>query len=199
MKSTGIFCDVYAGEHSTFAISKDAKVLYVWGLNNRGQLGTGDELSRYVPEVLPSDWLWDWTKKDYTMSLSIAGGSAHSIVTDNGSLYSMGANEYGQLGLPKEVKDTNKPMQVKIPAGLCMVACGTRCSFAITNEGRVYSWGIGSNYQLGSSEDDEDVFEPSPMQGNHLKDCTVLDVSSGGQHTALLVTSSSTNNDNNNN
>lgn len=187
-RSSNSFRDIYAGEHSTFAVGKGDKEVYAWGLNHRGQLGIGDETTRFVPEKLPKDWLWCWTKKDSnSSSLSIAGGSAHSVVCDSGGVYVMGANEYGQLGLPKTVTQVDTPTEIK---GICdveSVACGTRCSFAVTGKGEVLAWGIGSNYQLGCGKDEEDLFVPTSMQGKNLDNCKVLDASSGGQHTALLV------------
>ena len=36
------------------------------------------------------------------------------------------------------------------------------------HEGKVYSWGMGSNNQLGSG-DEEDVFVPTPVGGKQLQ------------------------------
>ena len=178
----------------TFAVGKEDKEVYVWGLNHRGQLGTGDERTRFIPERVPKDWLWSWAKSSTSSSesssnstLMIAGGSSHSVVCDNDqNVYVMGANEYGQLGLSQNITQVNAPTEVK-GVNAVQVSCGSRCSFAVTKEGCALSWGIGSNYQLGCCKDDEDIFVPTPMEGENLENCKVLDTSSGGQHTALLV------------
>lgn len=52
--------------------------------------------------------------------------------------------------------------------------------------GRVFAWGMGTNYQLGTGEED-DVWSPVEMTGKQLENRRVLAVSSGGQHTVLLV------------
>lgn len=52
--------------------------------------------------------------------------------------------------------------------------------------GRAFAWGMGTNYQLGTGEED-DVWSPVEMTGKQLENRTVLAVSSGGQHTVLLV------------
>lgn len=52
--------------------------------------------------------------------------------------------------------------------------------------GRAFAWGMGTNYQLGTGEE-EDVWSPVEMVGKQLENRTVLAVSSGGQHTVLLV------------
>lgn len=51
--------------------------------------------------------------------------------------------------------------------------------------GRLFSWGIGSNNQLGLG-DEEDKFEPQVVSGRLADKCTLV-VSGGGQHTVILV------------
>lgn len=52
--------------------------------------------------------------------------------------------------------------------------------------GSVYSWGMGTNMQLGTGlEDDE--WTPVKITGKQLENRSVLMASSGGQHTVLLV------------
>jgi hypothetical protein len=46
---------------------------------------------------------------------------------------------------------------------------------------------MGTNLQLGG-DDEEDVYEPTPMGGRQLEGRRCLQISSGGQHTALVVT-----------
>ena len=52
--------------------------------------------------------------------------------------------------------------------------------------GRVFAWGMGTNNQLGTGQD-EDAWSPVEMTGKQLENRVVLTVSSGGQHTVLLV------------
>lgn len=52
--------------------------------------------------------------------------------------------------------------------------------------GYVYAWGMGTNLQLGTGEED-DEWSPVKMTGKQLENRAVLMASSGGQHTALLV------------
>ena len=181
------FLDIHAGEHNSFAVASEDEGVYVWGLNHRGQLGTGDITTKYVPEKVPEDWLWGWNQgnKDHS-SLDIAGGSAHSLVCNKGKVYAMGTNEYGQLGL-KDKKESFQPTEVREVSNARTVICGGRCSLAVTSLGEVYSWGIGSNYQLGCGLDEEDVYSPTKMQGKNLEGRKIISASSGGQHTALLV------------
>merc|ERR1712080_169999 len=66
------------------------------------------------------------------------------------------------------------------------VACGTAVSYAVTKEGELYSWGMGTNGQLGTGEE-EDVWEPFLVKSKQLANRKVIAVSSGGQHTVILA------------
>ena len=66
------------------------------------------------------------------------------------------------------------------------VGVGGACSFAVTATGELYSWGMGTNFQLGSSSED-DIWTPEKVTGKRIENRKILSVSAGGQHTALLV------------
>ena len=80
--------------------------LYVWGLNNSGQLGLGDTENRQTPTLMPKSSYDNKEIKDVKGVVSSSG-----ILTKDGSLYVFGQNNYGQLGLgdnesrsvPKEI------------------------------------------------------------------------------------------------
>lgn len=161
--------------------------MFVWGLNNYGQLGTGDLCTYYLPHRLTSGWLESFggVGKDF----AISGGLHHSVLCINGKVYVSGRKEYGRLGLGKNCDDVTTPVPIPNLSETVSVACGSTCSFALNAEGSVYSWGMGTNLQLGTgSEDDE--WSPVLITGKHVNDKTLLSVSSGGQHTALLVSKS---------
>ncbi len=52
--------------------------------------------------------------------------------------------------------------------------------------GEAYAWGMGTNLQLGTGEE-EDSWIPVKITGKKIENCRVIDASAGGQHTALLV------------
>lgn len=58
--------------------------------------------------------------------------------------------------------------------------------------GDLYGWGMGTNGQLGTGEED-DCFEPTLIKSKQLLDKQVFRVSSGGQHTVLLAMTSNNN------
>lgn len=57
--------------------------------------------------------------------------------------------------------------------------------------GMAYSWGMGTNGQLGLGHED-DVLEPTSIKGKQLENRMVLLASAGGQHAVLLAADKST-------
>ncbi|KAA3679170.1 regulator of chromosome condensation [Paragonimus westermani] len=125
----------------------------------------------------------------------------HTVALDSsGHVFSLGRSEYGRLGLGKVIASSSisvpQPTRVQglLSDRTCSwVGCGEACSFAVDTTGIAYSWGIGSNRQLGhSNEDDsdEDCCEPGIILGKQLQGRYVSMVDAGGQHTVLLAHSS---------
>ncbi|XP_078538714.1 regulator of chromosome condensation isoform X2 [Lissotriton helveticus] len=184
MKAKGsgrvLFQDAFCGAYFTFAISKEGHV-YGFGLTNYHQLGTKSTTSCFAPRNLSSF-------KNSTRSwVGFSGGQHHTVCLDSeGRAYSLGRAEYGRLGLGESAEEKNEPTLIPGLPSVSSVACGASVSYAVTKDGRVFSWGMGTNYQLGNGEED-DAWSPFEMVGKQLENRVVLSVSSGGQHTVLLV------------
>lgn len=124
---------------------------------------------------------------------SIAGGQHHTmIVTTENKCLVVGRKEYGRLGLGKVTADVVDPTVVTTLAdkNVLQISCGESCSFAVTDDGKVYAWGMASN-QLGVGSDENDLQEPTVLTGVQIKDKKVIEVSGGGQHTLFLVQANS--------
>ena len=67
--------------------------LYMWGLNNYGQLGDGTTVSKTVPTLIPQSAF----NNEKVVGLSL-GGNFSGCITETGKLYMWGWNNYGQLG-----------------------------------------------------------------------------------------------------
>ncbi|XP_073936908.1 regulator of chromosome condensation isoform X2 [Castor canadensis] len=103
-----------------------------------------------------------------------------------GKAYSLGRAEYGRLGLGEGAEEKSTPTLISRLPTVSSVACGASVGYAVSKDGRVFAWGMGTNYQLGTGQD-EDAWSPVEMTGKQLENRVVLSVSSGGQHTVLLV------------
>ena len=157
------------GNEYTLILSKDNEV-YAFGNNDDGVLGMNDcKIKKH-----------EFTKINfgiYTNKIKdISAGTVHNLaLTQDNKLFSWGSSQGGQLGLPEKylISQPNyqssfylsSPTQISIfskskkPENIQKISCGEAHSLALTNDGNVYSWGFGSNGQLGLGFC-EDSFEP---------------------------------------
>ena len=117
--------------------------LYMWGLNQQGQLGNGD--------LTMDDSTVPIKIMDNVKSVSV--GYDHSAaITEDGSLYMWGDNDYGQLG---NGTTENSYVPIKIMDNVKAVSLNKHgyTSAAITEDGSLYMWGVNLFGQLGNGED----------------------------------------------
>lgn len=115
-------------------------------------------------------------------------------MTNDDKCYAIGRTNYGRLGIgdtTEDVIDKLTPIDALADLDVVQLECGECCSFAVTSDGKVYSWGMGSNQQLGLGSDD-DQLTPTLLTGVQVKDRHVLSVSSGGQHTLFIAADKAT-------
>lgn len=124
--------------------------------------------------------------------VKIDGGDHHTLLLDNdGKVHCLGRKEYGRLGLGQDSEDAHEVTAIPALENVkCVdIACGSAVSFAVAEDGTVYGWGIGNNFQLSAGEDEADVWEPRPIKAKQLEGKHVLLAAAGGQHSVLLVKS----------
>jgi len=122
-------------------------VLYAWGRNNRGQLGTDDVVDRSSPVTVVGG-ITSWNK--------ISAGREFTLgVTDTGVLYAWGRNQFsGRLGTNDE---DNRSSPVTVVGGITnwssSISAGELHSLGITDTGVLYAWGDNDNWgQLGHND-----------------------------------------------
>ncbi|XP_054716060.1 regulator of chromosome condensation-like [Uloborus diversus] len=174
--------EVWTGDYATFLRAHDTGSIWAFGLNNYNHLGYEGERVSFIPKKVSSFDNKEWKE--------ISGGQHHTLTLDTeGLVYSMGRKDYGRLGLGENCDDTSSPTVIPTLANerCTNVSCGGNCvSFAVTEQGYVFSWGLGDNYQLGHG-DDEDRHVPKQIEGNFAKSWKVLKVAGGGMHTLILA------------
>lgn len=82
------------------------------------------------------------------------------FITEDGSLYSMGSNMKGMLGLGRvTVTTSSHAMKVWFPSGktgdevkITDVKAGNNNMLALTTEGEVYAWGLNNHGQVGTPQ-----------------------------------------------
>uniref|UniRef100_A0A7S3G0F1 RCC1-like domain-containing protein n=1 Tax=Palpitomonas bilix TaxID=652834 RepID=A0A7S3G0F1_9EUKA len=114
----------------------------------------------------------------------------HSLaVTTGGDVYAWGAGGSGQLGQGSS-RDSDYPQRVEDLSGIyiCRVACGSDLagghSLALSEDGRVFSWGYNANGQLGVGNRTEQY---RPVSVETLRGSRVVDVAAGWRHSAALT------------
>ncbi len=121
-------------------------------------------------------------------NIAAGNGANHSLfITSDGSLWTMGENNYGQLG-DGSFSNTNLPQRI-VTGGVTGIA-GSGHSLFIKTNGSL--WGMGWNYQ-GQLGDGNPV--TSPPYGIDLPEqilaSGVTAVSAGGQHSLIIKTNGS--------
>lgn len=171
---------IWATPFSTFVRENSTNRVYGFGLNNYTQLGvvkSGKEFE-HMPVLT-----------DFTNVKKIVGGQHHTIVlTNDHKVHAIGRKDYGRLGLGEVEKDIDQLTLISSLSkhDIVDVTCGESSSFAITASGQLYVWGMGTNSQLGTGDED-DVSEPKLLATAQVKDKNILAVNSGGQHSLFLV------------
>lgn len=176
-------CDaIYAGNFSSFATNSDKKKnrLAGWGLNNYFQLGyknTKDALVQRFPRRA--------TFTCSTSMINVACGQHHTLfLTRTGRVYSAGRHQYGMLGLGKVDKEVCPAKRIdSLESAIVDISAGINTSFAVANDGKLYSWGM-SGPNLGSQEE-EDLIVPKEVK--NLDGKKVVAVSTGSSFTSLII------------
>lgn len=122
------------GQSFSIALTEDGE-LYSWGYNGNGQLGLGSSSNQQSPQRV-NGLQGKFIKK-------IACGMAHVLaLTDTGTLYSWGANSYGQLGIGSTL-NIAVPTEVQAEERWADIAGHhyTHISAAVTVTGKFCMWG----------------------------------------------------------
>ena len=80
---------------------------------------------------------------------NVDSGNGFTVsLKSDGSVWSWGTNNYGQLGLGNTIA-YNEPQKIELTDIIKDVAVGTNHALALTESGKVYAWGLGNYGQLG--------------------------------------------------
>ena len=123
------------------AIKTDG-TLWIWGNNEFGQLGLeacGVDTSRSSPEQVGSSTDWSFFN----------GGDYSSLaIKTDGTLWTWGCNDYGELGL-EDLVWRSSPVQVGSSTMWQSANMGEHFTIAVKGNGTVWAWGSNTYGRLG--------------------------------------------------
>uniref|UniRef100_A0A672GK40 HECT domain-containing protein n=1 Tax=Salarias fasciatus TaxID=181472 RepID=A0A672GK40_SALFA len=149
-----------------------------WGNASYGQLGLGGIDDEIVVEPRKCEFFHGKQVCD------VGCGRRHTaFLLEDGTVYTCGCNDLGQLGHEKSRK---KPEQVVALDAQIIVAvsCGESHTLALNDKGQVFSWGLGSDGQLGLNNFEECVRVPRNIKS--LSDVQIAQVACGYWHSHAL-------------
>ncbi|MEE6488184.1 hypothetical protein FKM82_015154 [Ascaphus truei] len=149
-----------------------------WGNASFGQLGLGGIDEEIVIEPRRCDFF------QYKNFRDVGCGCRHTVfVLDDGTVYTCGCNDLGQLGHDKGRK---KPEQVGAldAQNIISVSCGEAHTLALNDKGQVFSWGLATDGQLGLPGVEE--YTRVPRNIKSLSEIQIVQVACGHHHSLAL-------------
>lgn len=136
--------DIEFGRYHGLALDSTG-ILWSWGWNNVGQLGTGKATDAQRPEQVQIP----------PPVIRLATGAQHSLALDNkGVLWAWGQNDHYQLGDGTRI-DRRIPVKVDLTAlggaKIVGISAGDDFSIAIDDSGRVWGWGNNLRAEVGNT------------------------------------------------
>jgi len=134
---------VSMGKQGGAAIKTDG-TLYVWGLNDNGQVGDNSKVNRSSPTQIPGT---TWSKVYKTEEETMA------IKTD-GTLWGWGENINGELGINVGGPGLQKSSPTQIPGTTwrSLTVGSHRATLGTKTDGTLWSWGFNEQGQLGLNQ-----------------------------------------------
>ncbi|XP_067408714.1 probable E3 ubiquitin-protein ligase HERC4 isoform X3 [Emydura macquarii macquarii] len=155
------FAQIAAGGAHSFVLTLSGAI-FGWGRNKFGQLGLNDENDRYVPNLLKS--------LRSQKIIHICCGEDHTAaLTKEGGVFTFGAGGYGQLGHNSTSHEINPRKVFELMGSIVtQIACGRQHTSAfVPSSGRIYSFGLGGNGQLGTGSTSNRK-SPFTVKGNWI-------------------------------
>lgn len=156
--------------YALYAIATDGKV-YSWGNNSYGTLGLGDDDDKWAPTLIAG-------LEGKNIKEIICNNGSVFALTNDGKVYSWGYNNYGQLGLGNTSNIYTPTLITSLQTQTVeKIICNSTNAFALTSDGKVYSWGENYNGVLGTG-DYNNSYTPklnTGLQTKTIKDITITE------------------------
>lgn len=141
---------IAAGGKFSLALDSDGQ-LWGWGDNEHHQLSPEKQTHIKTPVKINTG--------DIDIEYIDACGGSIALLDTAGTLWTWGRNDFHQLGYDTKGKPTTAPQAVPLPLPVTYVAAYSSQTYAILEDGSLWSWGNNSYGQLGQG------FRSSSTQG----------------------------------
>jgi len=145
------------------------------GLNSDGQLGVNDVVTRStVVTVLNIS----------SQAIAVACGAYHTaILLNNGTVRTIGRNNFGQLGVNDVVTRSTVVSVLGISSQAIAIACGDNHTAILLNDGTVRTVGVNTRGQLGLNN----TIDRSTVVSVLNISSQAIAIACGSTHTAILL------------
>lgn len=170
---------IAAGQQTVYAVKTDG-TLWSWGNNDYGGLGQNLPVLTNVSSPVQIGAATDWA--------SVAAGKNRGLfIKTGGTLWAVGRNTHGALGLG-DVVHRSSPVQVGALTNWSQAASsrGTfqGTSAAVKTDGTLWAWGYNYNGQLGQNNR---IYTSSPVQVGALTDWYRIGIAGDGGPSLVAV------------
>ncbi|EDO44704.1 predicted protein, partial [Nematostella vectensis] len=167
---------VSCGYYHMAVVTEDGS-LYMCGEKEGGKLGLDHEQLDNTSQLQKIKSIED------QVVVAACGAEFTAVVTKNGSVYTFGQGNQGQLGLGSSMMETEFPERIplfeKVKART--VSCGESFTAVITKHGNLYTFGDGRHGKLGLGDECfSNTFKPEKVK--RFNNFTVKMVTCGGCH-----------------
>lgn len=166
---------IAGGKSFSLALTKEG-VIYGWGRNHKGQLGTGFGMAvdMYSMEQIPTPIDGD-ELINRTVTKVAAGHSHAACITTSGELFWWG------MALNLEPVRVAEVLHTKI----IDVACGQDYTMALSEDNHIYVWGAGKTGVLGVGPNTKNLNQAQMIKA--LVEKEIIAMSAGWIHAACMT------------
>lgn len=150
--------EVEDGYMHTVALKADGTI-WSWGYNSSAQFGNGGYTNSATPVQVSN------VTGLPTNIIDVATGASHTLaLTSTGEVWIWGSGYSGELGLGSNTKSTAYPQKIPTLSGIVQIDAKNGTSYAIKNDGTVWTWGANDYGQIGNGNS-TDQFTPYQVPG----------------------------------
>ncbi|WP_052295827.1 fimbrillin family protein [Parasphaerochaeta coccoides] len=183
--------DVFTGYYHTLILETDG-ALWATGYNYYGQLGDGTTTNKSTPVEV-------WNSIDGTELMTdvtiVSAGAYHTMIMNDGTLWAVGRNNFGQLGIGTSDDSNFTGIPVEVPSmntdpdnPVVAVSARSMYTMFLKEDGTLWATGNNSSGQLGigTTTNKSTPVEVWDSTDGDVKMTNVKAVSAGFTHTMIL-------------